>query len=46
MDHAVALVQAYLQINGYFTIAEYPVIESTGKHHFKAATNPKKLVMN
>ena len=31
MDHAVALVEAYLQINGYFTVAEYPVIESFGK---------------
>ncbi|HID81516.1 MAG TPA: hypothetical protein EYH06_10620 [Chromatiales bacterium] len=39
MDHAVALVQAYLQINGYFTVAEYPIIESTGKHHFKTATD-------
>ena len=29
MDHAVALVEAYLQINGYFTVAEYPVIESS-----------------
>lgn len=25
MDHAVALVEAYLQINGYFTVVEYPV---------------------
>ena len=25
MDHAVALVQAYLQLNGYFTSAEYPI---------------------
>jgi hypothetical protein len=24
MDHAVAPVEAYLQINGYFTVAEYP----------------------
>lgn len=28
MDTAVALVQAYLQINGYFTVAEYPVLEA------------------
>ncbi len=27
MDVAVALVQAYLQVNGYFTVCEYPVIE-------------------
>jgi hypothetical protein len=26
MDNAVALVRAYLQLNGYFTITEYPVI--------------------
>ncbi|MGM0578849.1 MAG: hypothetical protein ACQEXJ_24210 [Myxococcota bacterium] len=26
MDSAVALVQAYLQVNGYFTVAEYPVL--------------------
>jgi hypothetical protein len=25
MDNAVALVQAYLHVNGYFTVAEYPV---------------------
>lgn len=26
MDSAVALVQAYLQLNGYFTVAEFPVV--------------------
>lgn len=31
MDNAVALVQAYLHINGYFSVAEYPVIEAIGK---------------
>ena len=39
MDHAVALVEAYLQINGYFTVAEYPVIESFGKKHYSVATD-------
>lgn len=39
MDHAVALVEAYLQINGYFTVAEYPVIESFGKKHYGVATD-------
>ncbi len=39
MDHAVALVQAYLQLNGYFTVTEYPVIEATGKHHYAMATD-------
>lgn len=28
MDIAVSLVQAYLQLCGYFTVTEYPVIES------------------
>jgi hypothetical protein len=28
MDMAVALVQAYLNINGYFTVVEYPVLEA------------------
>ncbi len=27
MDIAVAVVQAYLQVNGYFTVVEYPVLE-------------------
>lgn len=26
MDSAVALVEAYLQLNGYFTVTEYPVL--------------------
>ena len=30
MDTAVALVQAYLRVNGYFTVAEYPVLDATG----------------
>ncbi|SFI46740.1 MULTISPECIES: hypothetical protein [Microbacterium] len=30
MDTAVGLVQAYLRVNGYFTVAEYPVLEATG----------------
>jgi hypothetical protein len=28
MDSAVALVQAYLHINGYFTVTEYPIVEA------------------
>ena len=31
MDHAVALVQAYLQLNGYFTSVEYPIIAGAGR---------------
>lgn len=30
MDNAVALVQAYLRVNGYFTVAEYPIVEAAG----------------
>lgn len=34
MDTAVALVEAYLRVNGYFTIAEYPVVEELrGERH-------------
>lgn len=29
MDTAVALVQAYLRLNGYFTVAEFPVVAHT-----------------
>lgn len=28
MDNAVAIVQAYLRLNGYFTITEFPIIEA------------------
>jgi hypothetical protein len=28
MDTAVALVQAYLHLNGYFTVVEFPVLEA------------------
>lgn len=28
MDTAVGLVQAYLRVNGYFTVAEYPVLDA------------------
>lgn len=28
MDSAVSLVQAYLRVNGYFTITEYPLVET------------------
>ncbi len=39
MDHAVALVQAYLHVNGYFTIAEYPVLQALELGGYKAATD-------
>lgn len=30
MDTAVALVKTYLQANGFFTVTEYPILESIG----------------
>ena len=39
MDHAVALVQAYLQLNGYFTSAEYPIIAGAGRGGFRTITD-------
>lgn len=30
MDSAVALVKTYLQTNGFFTVTEYPILESVG----------------
>jgi hypothetical protein len=31
MNNAVALIQSYLQLNGYFTVAEYPVTQVINK---------------
>ena len=39
MDTTVALVQAYLHINGYFTVAEYPVLEAYRGDHVRAVTD-------
>ena len=39
MDHAVSLVQAYLQLNGYFTSAEYPIIAAQGKSGVRTITD-------
>ena len=39
MDNSVALVQAYLRINGYFTVTEYPVIASRGDGQYRTATD-------
>lgn len=38
MDHAVSLVQAYLHVNGYFTVTEYPVLEAL-RHGYRTATD-------
>jgi hypothetical protein len=39
MDTAVALVQAYLHINGYFTVTEYPVLEAIKHGGYRTATD-------
>lgn len=39
MDNAVALVNAYLHINGYLTVAEYPVVEAMRGGGYRTATD-------
>lgn len=39
MDNAVALVQAYLRVNGYFTVTEYPIVEVTHGRTYRTATD-------
>lgn len=39
MDNAVAIVQAYLHLNGYFTVTEYPIIESLTGDNYRMATD-------
>jgi hypothetical protein len=39
VDTAVALVQAYLHVNGYFTVTEYPVLEAFHRTHARAVTD-------
>ena len=39
MDHAVSLVQAYLQLNGYFTSAEFPVFAGAGRNGARSITD-------
>ena len=39
MDTSVALVQAYLHVNGYFTVAEYPVLEAYRGDHARVVTD-------
>lgn len=39
MDTAVALVQAYLHVNGYFTVTEYPVLEAFHREHARTVTD-------
>ncbi len=39
MDTSVSLVQAYLRVNGYFTVTEYPVIAARGGGEYRTATD-------
>ena len=39
MDTAVALTQAYLHVNGYFTVTEYPVLEAMGTRPVRTVTD-------
>lgn len=39
MDTAVALIQAYLYANGYFTITEYPILEQIGTDTPRSVTD-------
>ena len=45
MDNAVALVQAYLRVNGYFTVVEYPVLEVGGRGAYRTATDVDVLAV-
>lgn len=39
MDNAVALVRAYLHVNGYFTVTEYPVLEAVKYGGYRTVTD-------
>lgn len=39
MDNAVALVESYLRVNGYFTVTEYPLVEVTRHGEYRTATD-------
>lgn len=39
VDTSVALVQAYLHVNGYFTVAEYPILEAYSADHARTVTD-------
>ncbi len=44
MDTAVALVQAYLNVNGYFTVVEYPVLGMERGRQARTVTDLDVLV--
>lgn len=39
MDNAVGLVQAYLRLNGYFTVSEFPVIAAAKGGGYRTVTD-------
>lgn len=39
MDNAVALVQAYLRLHGYFTVTEFPIVEALRHGGYRSATD-------
>lgn len=45
MDNAVSLVQAYLRLQGYFTVSEYPVIAAGGSGEYRTATDLDMLAL-
>ena len=45
MDTAVALVQSYLYMNGYFTVTEFPVIELLASGEYRTVTDVDILAL-
>ncbi len=45
MDTAVALVQSYLYMNGYFTVTEYPVLELLDSGEVRSVTDADMLAV-
>jgi len=45
VDPAVALVEAYLQVNGYLTVTEHPVVVSAGRDQVRTATDLDVLAL-
>lgn len=39
MDPAVGLIEAYLRVNGYFTVTEYPLVEVVKYGDYRTATD-------
>ena len=39
MDTAVALIETYLRVNGYFTVTEYPIIEAARNGGYRTVTD-------